>query len=50
MEAESFAHHVFGRHVDAPVVGFLRSAVSETVRATTRPQLAKASEHLADAI
>ncbi len=50
MDDVSFAHHFFGRHVDAPVVGFLRSAVSETVGATTRPQLAAASEHLADAI
>ncbi len=50
MDAVSFAHHFFGFHADARVVGFLRAAVSETVAAETRPQLAAASEHLADAI
>ncbi len=50
MDAASFAHHFFDRDADDPVVASLRAAVSETVEAETRPQLAAASGHLADAI
>jgi hypothetical protein len=50
LDAVSFAQHFFGRHADAREVGSLRAAATETVAAETRPQLAAASEHLADAI
>jgi hypothetical protein len=46
MDDASFAHNFFGRHADAQEVGSLRAAVSETVEAETRSQLAAASEHL----
>jgi hypothetical protein len=50
MDAGSFAHHFFGRATDDPVAGSLRAAATETAEATTRPQLATASQHLADAM
>jgi len=50
MDAASFAHHFFDRAADDPVVASLRSAASDTVEATTRQQLAKASGELAEAM